>query len=202
MIGEGFYLQASVEFIRTCLRRKVTQYDSRGGALTCSNTQADAQFSSKLHVLHPGNCLRRNCIVKKKVTLCLLMAFILYHDVKWIGSKTYSSDENAARGYLQLPTAQTWQQRSWCLCYISVSTSHFSQRRTVPVSRHLRSVITLPFVAVTKLWLRSCPSSTAVSQQLSIRRGSVSRHNTRREWSEDFGLPPLRNQFCTHVVCE
>lgn len=66
MIGEGFYLQASVEFIRTCLRRKVTQYDSRGGALTCSNTQADAQFSSKLHVLHPGNCLRRNCIVKKK----------------------------------------------------------------------------------------------------------------------------------------
>lgn len=66
MVGEGFYLQASVEFIRICSRRKASQYDSRGGALTCSNTQADAQFSSKLHVLHPGNCLRRNCIVKKK----------------------------------------------------------------------------------------------------------------------------------------
>lgn len=25
MLGEGFYLQASVEFIRTCLRRKVTR---------------------------------------------------------------------------------------------------------------------------------------------------------------------------------
>jgi len=69
MVAEGFYLQASVEFIRACSRRKVTRYDSRGGALTCGNTQADAQFS-KLHVLHPGDCLRKNCLAKKSHILC------------------------------------------------------------------------------------------------------------------------------------
>lgn len=62
-IGEGFYLQASEVFIRTCSRRKVTRYGSRGGALASSNTLTDAQFSSEVHVLHSVNCLRRNCIV-------------------------------------------------------------------------------------------------------------------------------------------
>lgn len=61
VVVEGFYLQASVEFIRTCWRRKVTRYYSRGGALTRSSTQAE--LSSKLHVLHPGNAVRRSWIV-------------------------------------------------------------------------------------------------------------------------------------------
>lgn len=66
-VATDFYLQASVEFIRACSRRKVPRYESRGGALACCSARAGAQFS-RLHILRPGNCLR-NSVVKKRLSL-------------------------------------------------------------------------------------------------------------------------------------
>lgn len=140
MNGEGFYLQASVVFTGTCLRRKVTWYDSRGGALASSNTQTDAQFSSNLHVLHPGNCLRMNCIVFKKkkkshsAYWCLLYFITMLNELP-------PRLTTVQKKMLLENTWLYWQlkpdNKDHSICYIKDSISPFYQRRTIMVFRHL-----------------------------------------------------------------
>ncbi|KAJ7403562.1 Eyes absent 2 [Pitangus sulphuratus] len=69
---------------------------------------------------------------------------------------------------------------SQALCHIRALTSHFSQQKSIPMSRHLRGVITLPFAAVAEVGLCSCPSIPAASDSSGVFFGQSSEVNKKQ----------------------
>lgn len=68
--------------------------------MTRSNAQAGAQFSSQLHLLHPGDCWRRNWIAGEKSPTLLTDGFCSLSQCQrnWL----QDLDKKAAGEYLQL----------------------------------------------------------------------------------------------------